>query len=392
MKIKVKMYLSILSMTLFFLSVFLLLQMYITKADYASSVMAPPENVVHDLPTKIIALNSKTLPPSEATLVGIGDILIHGIVYKDVKVGDSYNFKPLLADVKPYIENADISFANQETMIGGSEIGLSTYPTFNSPTEVGDALKDAGIDIVSMANNHTLDRGEKAIKNAIQHWNNIGMLYTGSYLNEDDQQTIRTIKANGITFSFLAYTYGTNGIPIPEGKDFLVNLINMEAMKNDIVRAKAISDAVVVSVHFGNEYQRFPNDNQKQLVRELANAGANIILGHHPHVLQPTEWVERKDGQKTFVIYSLGNFLSGQKGIYKEVGGILKLDVVKTINGSDVVIDIKNPSFLPTIVRKTAVSKYTVVPLKNIYNKDSSVYADITNHMTQLMPDMKIIE
>lgn len=392
MKIKVKMYLSILSMTLFFLSVFLLIQMYVTKADYASSVMAPPENVVHDLPTKVIALNSKTLPPSEATLVGIGDILIHGIVYKDVKVGDSYNFKPLLADVKPYIKNADISFANQETMIGGSEIGLSTYPTFNSPTEVGDALKDVGIDIVSMANNHTLDRGEKAIKNAIQHWNNIGMVYTGSYLNEEDQQTIRTLKANGITFSFLAYTYGTNGIPIPGGKDFLVNLINIEAMKNDIVRAKAISDAVVVSVHFGNEYQRLPNDNQKQLVRELANAGANIILGHHPHVLQPAEWVEREDGQKTFVIYSLGNFLSGQKGIYKEIGGILKLDVVKTINGSDVVIDIKNPSFLPTIVRKTAVSKYTVVPLKNIYNKDSSVYTDITNHMTQLMPDLKIIE
>lgn len=392
MKIKVKMYVMILSMTLFFLSVFLLLQMYITKDHYVSGVMAAPDKVALPHPTKIITANTKSLPPSEATLVGIGDILIHGIVYKDVNVGDSYNFKPLLADVKPYIEGADISFANQETMIGGKEIGLSTYPTFNSPTEVGDALKDAGIDIVSMANNHTLDRGETAIKNAIQHWNNIGMLYTGSYLNKEDKQTIRTLKANGITFSFLAYTYGTNGIPIPEGKDFLVNTINLEAMKNDIAKAKSISDAVVVSVHFGNEYQRMPNDNQKKLVRELANAGANIILGHHPHVLQPTEWVERDDGQKTFVIYSLGNFLSGQKGIYKEIGGVLKLDVQKTIKGSGVDIEIKNPSFLPTIVRKTAVSKYTVVPLKNVYNKDSSVYKDITHHMTQLMPDLKIIE
>jgi poly-gamma-glutamate synthesis protein (capsule biosynthesis protein) len=148
----------------------------------------------------------------------------------------------------------------------------------------------------------------------------------------------------------------------------------------------------VVSVHFGNEYQREPNDPQKQLVKELANAGANIILGHHPHVLQPTEWVERDDGQKTFVIYSLGNFLSGQKGIYKEVGGILRLDVEKRINGSGVEIEVKNPSFLPTIVRKTAVSKYTVVPLKNVYNKDSSVYTDITHHMTQHMPDLKIVE
>ena len=392
MKIKVKMYVSILSMTLFFLSIFLLLQMYITQNHYVSGVMTTPEKVAHQHPTKIITASTKTLPPTQATLVGIGDILIHGIVYKDVKAGNSYNFKPLLADVKSYIEDADISFANQETMIGGNEIGLSTYPTFNSPTEIGDALKDVGIDIVSMANNHTLDRGEKAIKNAIQHWNKIGMLYTGSFLNEEDQQTIRTINANGITFSFLAYTYGTNGIPIPEGKDFLVNLIDIEAMKNDITKAKSISDAVVVSVHFGNEYQRQPNENQKQIVKELANAGANIILGHHPHVLQPAEWVEREDGQKTFVIYSLGNFLSGQKGIYKDVGGILKLDVQKTINGSGVDIEIKNPSFLPTIVRKTAVSKYTVVPLKNVYNKDSSVYTDITQHMTQLMPELKIID
>ena len=392
MKIKVKMYVSILSMTLFFLSIFLLLQMYITQNHYVSGVMTTPEKVAHQHPTKIITASTKTLPPTQATLVGIGDILIHGIVYKDVKAGNSYNFKPLLADVKSYIEDADISFANQETMIGGKEIGLSTYPTFNSPSEIGDALKDVGIDIVSMANNHTLDRGEKAIKNAIQHWNKIGMLYTGSFLNEEDQQTIRTINANGITFSFLAYTYGTNGIPIPEGKDFLVNLIDIEAMKNDITKAKSISDAVVVSVHFGNEYQRQPNENQKQIVKELANAGANIILGHHPHVLQPAEWVEREDGQKTFVIYSLGNFLSGQKGIYKEVGGILKLDVQKTINGSGVDIEIKNPSFLPTIVRKTAVSKYTVVPLKNVYNKDSSVYTDITQHMTQLMPELKIID
>ena len=392
MKMKVKMYVSILSMTLFFLSIFLLLQMYITQDHYVSGIMTTPEKVAHQHPTKKITASTKTLPPTQATLVGIGDILIHGIVYKDVKVGDSYNFKPLLADVKPYIEGADISFANQETMIGGKEMGLSTYPTFNSPTEVGDALKDAGIDIVSMANNHTLDRGEKAIKNAIQHWNHIGMLYTGSYLNEEDKGSIRTLKANGITFSFLAYTYGTNGIPIPDGKDFLVNLINLEAMKNDITKAKSLSDAVVVSVHFGNEYQREPNDPQKQLVKELANAGANIILGHHPHVLQPTEWVERDDGQKTFVIYSLGNFLSGQKGIYKEVGGILRLDVEKRINGSGVEIEVKNPSFLPTIVRKTAVSKYTVVPLKNVYNKDSSVYTDITHHMTQHMPDLKIVE
>lgn len=392
MKIKLKMYLSIISLTLLFLSVFLLLQMYITQEQYVSGGTTVPGKIAKSHPTKIVNTNTKTLPPTSARLVGVGDILIHGTVYKDAKAGESYNFKPHLAHVKPYIERADLSFANQETMIGGSQLGLSTYPMFNSPYEVGDALKDAGIDIVSMANNHTLDRGEKAIQSAIQHWNEIGMLYTGSYASEEDKQTIRTLKANDITFSFLAYTYGTNGIPVPKGKNYLVNLINLENMKNDIQRAKSLSDVVVVGIHFGNEYQRLPNDNQKQLVKELANAGAHIIFGHHPHVLQPTEWIQTDDGRKTFVIYSLGNFLSGQKGIYKEIGGILQLDVEKTVGASGVDIQIKNPAFLPTIVAKTEASKFTVVPLKNVYDKNSTIYKDINQHMTQLMPDLTIIE
>ncbi|HHY73328.1 MAG TPA: CapA family protein [Bacillus bacterium] len=404
MKLNVKMYLTIISMTLFFLLALLLIQMYVTSDHYVSgdqfassdqeisATATDTSNWAQDHPNKLANHNTKSLPPTTATLVGIGDILIHGIVYKDAQIGTSYNFKPMLAQVKPYIERADIAFANQETMIGGAQLGLSTYPTFNSPFEVGDALKDAGVDIVSMANNHTLDRGEKAIQNAIQHWNKIGMAYTGSFSSEDDKQIIRTLKANDITFSFLAYTYGTNGIPVPNGKPYLVNLINLENMKKEIAEAKSISDVVVVSVHFGNEYQRQPSDQQKQLVKELANAGANIILGHHPHVLQPTDWIERDDGQKTFVIYSLGNFLSGQKGIYKEIGGILQVDVEKTVGGNGVEIEIKNPAFLPTIVTKTSASKYTVVPLKNVYNTDSSIYKDIYHHMTQWMPELTIIE
>lgn len=391
MKPKFKIYLSIVSLTFFFLSTLLLIQMYVTQDHYVSGVATDTEKAVRSHPLKKVSENAKTLPPTTARLVGIGDILIHGIVYKDAKVGNGYDFKPLLAPIKPYIQNADIAFANQETMIGGSQLGLSTYPCFNSPFEIGDALKDTGIDIVSMANNHTLDRGEKAIQNAIQHWNKIGMTYIGSYLSEEDKQSIRTLKANGITFSFLAYTYGTNGIPVPKGKPYLVNQINLENMKKDIIEAKSLSDVVVVSVHFGNEYQRMPNENQKALVKELANSGANIILGHHPHVLQPTEWIQRDDGQKAFVIYSLGNFLSGQKGIYREVGGILQLDIEKKITGNGIEINIQNPAFLPTIVTKTAASKYTVVPLEQVYHHDSKVYKDISQHMSQFMPDLKII-
>ncbi|WP_458413172.1 CapA family protein [Schinkia sp. CFF1] len=397
MKTKISMYLTIVSLTLFFLSALLLLEMYMNHTHHAMSSQFKSEttttdNIAQIHPMKLVSKYTKSLPPTTARLVGIGDILIHGIVYKDAKTANGYSFKPMLAQVKPFIENADLAFANEETMIGGSQLGLSTYPTFNSPFEVGDALKDAGVDIVSMANNHTLDRGEKAIQNAIQHWNKIGMTYTGAYKNEEDKNVIRTLKANEITFSFLAYTYGTNGIPLPKGKPYLVNLINLENMKKDIAEAKSISDVVVVSVHFGNEYQRVPNENQKALVKELANAGADIILGHHPHVLQPTEWIERQDGRRTFVVYSLGNFLSGQKGIYKETGGILQLDVEKTVGASGVEINIKNPSFLPTIVTKTNASKYTVLPLKNVYPTNTSTFKEMKHHMTKYMPELAILE
>src|SRR5690606_16862438 len=187
--------------------------------------------------------------------------------------GETFHFDDMFQAVKPYLEKPDITFANQESMIGGKELGLSTYPTFNSPFEIGDTLKRVGVDVVSMANNHTLDRGEKAILNAIQHWNKIGMLYVGAYASEEDKAKIRTIEKNGITFSFLAYTYGTNGIPVPKDKPYLVNLIDKEKIEADIQQAKELSDVVVVSLHFGNEYERMPNESQKELAQFIADAG-----------------------------------------------------------------------------------------------------------------------
>lgn len=388
---KFKMYISIVSLTLLFLSIFMLLQMYITKDQAVLGQSPLSAKMASSHATKAPVANTKYYPKTtSATLVGLGDILIHDTVYNAARgANDSYNFKPMLSTVKSFIESADIAFANQETMIGGKEMGVSTYPTFNSPYEVGDALKDAGIDIVSMANNHTLDRGEKAIQNAINHWNKLGIAYTGSYKNEEDKQQIRILEANDIRFSFLAYTYGTNGIPVPKGKDYLVNLINLETMKNEIERAKELSDVIVVSIHFGNEYQRIPNDNQKNIVNELVNAGADIILGHHPHVLQPVEWIENNNGEKAFVIYSLGNFISGQRYPYREVGGMLQLQVEKTEMGDEISIDIKNPSFFPTYVINR---KFTVIPLNEKYSSDSTFYRDIESHMKKWMPELAIIQ
>lgn len=323
---------------------------------------------------------------STATLAAVGDILVHNTVYQKASIGDDkYNFNPMFELVKPYLSKVDIAMANQETMIGGAEIGVSTYPSFNSPYEVGDALKANGIDLVTIANNHTLDRGEKAILNALNHWDEIGIPYTGSYRNAEDSLDIRTITKNGITFSFLSYTYGTNGIPVPEGKDFLVNLIELEKIKSDIQDAKGMSDVVVVSLHFGNEYQRLPSEEQKTLAKEVANAGADIIIGHHPHVLQPVEWITRDDGQKTFIVYSLGNFLSGQRWDYKDIGGILKLTVEKVTKGDEVKITVKEPAFVPTFV---IYQSFKITPLEQLTNKKAE-YDEIKKHMSQWVPDLQ---
>lgn len=331
----------------------------------------------------------------EITLSAIGDILIHDRVYEVAETDDGYDFSPMLQNVKPYLNNTDITFANQESVIGGEKVGLSTYPAFNSPAEIGDALKDDGVDIVSMANNHILDRGEEAIQNAISHWQKIGVNYTGAYKDETDQSRIRVIETgSGMDVAFLAYTYGTNGIEVPEGKDYLVNYIDEKQMKKDIKKALDEGDAVVLSLHFGEEYERMPNDEQKELVQFAADEGVDIVLGHHPHVLQPAEWIDGKDGGKMFAIYSLGNFLTGQDKPHTQVGGILKLTIRQTIENDESTIDVKEPSFMPTYV--DIDDKYKVSPMHRVTDDQLSdseeQYEEIKEHMSQWMPELEFIE
>ncbi|KSU83443.1 poly-gamma-glutamate synthesis protein (capsule biosynthesis protein) [Fictibacillus enclensis] len=321
----------------------------------------------------------------EATLGAVGDILIHDRVYNKAKTKDgSYDFNPMLKEVKPYLEKPDITVANQETMIGGEKIGLSSYPSFNSPQEVGDALKENGVDLVTLANNHTIDRGEKAILSAIEHWNKINMPYTGAFKSTEDQKTIRTLKRNDITFSFLSFTFGTNGIPVPKDKPYLVNLIDETKIKEGIQQAEKISDVVVLSLHFGNEYERMPNEEQKKLTRMAANAGADIIIGHHPHVLQPVAWIKKKNGGRAFVAYSLGNFFSGQTGPYKNIGGMMEIHVKKTVTGKKEKITLEKPSYLPTWVDRS----WHVHPIEQVPSQQQK-YKEIKKHMNQYVPELQ---
>jgi poly-gamma-glutamate capsule biosynthesis protein CapA/YwtB (metallophosphatase superfamily) len=321
------------------------------------------------------------------TIGAIGDILIHDTVYQDAFNGTEYNFNPIFENVKNTLESPDVLTANQESMLGGTDIGVSSYPMFNSPHEVADALVNTGVDIVSLANNHTLDKGERGILSATDYLNSIGLPHVGSYLNEEDRQKLRIINKNGIKLAFLSYTYGTNGIPIPDGKDFLVNLINRDLMSDEIHRAKKEADVVIMSIHWGNEYQRIPTDEQKELANFLANEGVDIIFGSHPHVLQPMEWIQNEDGRKTFVIYSLGNFISGQVRDYKDIGGMATVEITKHVTETGKNIELSNPAFYPTFVSSQRSSHYQVVPLENAgsfgLQNAAARYQEIQDHMTQ---------
>lgn len=277
--------------------------------------------------TKPNILNKNEDKHYEASLIAVGDYLIHSSVYKDANRlanGDGYDFKPMISYIKEIVSNYDIAYYNQETILGGSELGLSDYPTFNSPYEAGDAMLDAGFNLVSLATNHTMDSGKKAVENSCKYWQSKeNVLTAGSYCSEEERNKINIKETNNIKYTMLNYTYGTNGMPV--ANDYLVNVwptdidnINnpekdtkyqayKKQVKEDIDKVKDKVDFLIVAMHWGVEYTHEPTAYEKDMASYLASLGVNLIIGTHPHVIQPVTWID-----DTLVIYSLGNFISAQ--------------------------------------------------------------------------------
>jgi len=261
---------------------------------------------------------------NKLSLVMVGDSLIHNAVYYDAKTDDGYDFKPMLEEMKTIISKYDLAFYNQETILGGAGIGLSHYPRFNSPYEVGDAFLDSGFNLVSLANNHTLDRGEQAIINSCNYWRSKDAYVSGSYCSQNERDNIEIREKNGIKYALLSYTTWTNGLKVPGGKQYYLNIYNKELVKKDIESVRDKVDLLMVSMHFGSEYTHTPTNRQKQIASYLADLDVDIIIGHHPHVVQPIEYIG-----DTLVIYSLGNFISAQRGVSRLTGLMVSLDVEK---------------------------------------------------------------
>lgn len=267
------------------------------------------------------------------SVITAGDALIHNGVYIDAntyKVGSDgyyiYDFTKMFTDIKPIIEPYDLKFYNQETIIGGKKLGLSNYPLFNSPDEIGLDLVKTGFNMVNLASNHTLDKFENGATYSANMWKNQeGVYAVGNYSSKEERDEIRIEEKNGITYTLLGYTYGTNGIPVPQGKDYLVNLYSDAKAKEDIEKVRDQVDIVMVSMHWGTEYVHVPTTEQRRQAAYLASLGVDVIIGHHPHVIQPIEFVD-----DTLVIYSLGNFISAQDGTAKRVGMMAAFTINKT--------------------------------------------------------------
>ncbi|MDG5790050.1 CapA family protein [Evansella sp. AB-P1] len=286
------------------------------------------------------------------TVGAVGDVLLHDRVYDLAKVGEGkYDFSPMLEEVEELLMRPDFLMANMESMPGGVDIGLSGYPAFNSPKEIVTNLQDVGVDMLIGANNHTIDRGLRAVENAINFYDEVGMDYVGVYRDEEDRQRDRIVEIEDISIGVLAYTYGTNGIPIPTGHEYVVSLIDKERIAGDVENLKEKVDVLVVHMHWGPEYVREPDQQQRQLAQYLAELEVDIVFGHHPHVLQPIDViVQEESGHETTVFYSLGNFFSGQYFDFTDIGGLGTVEITKVTEGDETDISIVLPQIEPTVV------------------------------------------
>lgn len=271
--------------------------------------------------------------PITLNMLSVGDNLIHDGIYEQAKRragGNGYDFSFCYARVKDTVSKADIATINQETIVAKS-YAPAGYPLFNSPQELGQEVQAIGFDVANLANNHMLDKTTKGLLEAIDFWDNLdGIMRTGAYKDADDLNRVEYIEKDGIKIGLVGITQYTNGLSLPAGSPLeILYTDELETIERKIKEAKAACDIVLVNVHWGSEYTTTPSQDQRNLAKRMATWGAGVIIGHHPHVLQPVEWIDNEDGTRTLVAYSLGNFISQQNTAARVIGGMLHYQLTK---------------------------------------------------------------
>lgn len=316
----------------------------------------------------VFSSNPFNLKPTELRVMVVGDILMHSPVtnagfYPNT---NGYNYESMFELVSPIFANADYVIGNLETPLGGAEFGYTGYPRFNAPKELADALKKAGVDVLTTANNHSMDKLEKGLINTLNHLDEYGIKHTGTFRSEAEKVEPLILKANDISIGIIANTYGTNGLPVPKDKPYLVNMLDVETIKEEVERLKENNvDYIFAMVHFGYEYHRLPSKEQEEWTNKMLELGVDFVLGSHPHVVQPLRIING-DGNESDkgVIYSLGNFLSDQRWDWKDYGIIL--DIIIEKNHIEQTIKLKEVNVIPTFVVISYINgrrTYQVLPI-----------------------------
>ena len=304
---------------------------------------------VADVTTAYAFVDSKTVSQDDATVVMVGDVLMHDkLIASGEQEDGTYNYDHLFSNVKEDIGSADIAIVNQETILGGKELRLTGYPSFNSPYEVGDAEADAGFDVILQGTNHALDRSARGIENCLDFWEKFypDIEVLGIHDSADDQRELCIVESKGIKIAILNYTYGTNGIQMPKGKGYLVDYLDEKRVRADIARAEKEADITIVCPHWGIEYSLEASDYQKKWAEIFLECGADLCIGTHPHVIEPIEILDDDKGDKMPVYYSIGNFVnatSGQgKGVANRmIGGMAEITIARNKDGKAYVKETK---------------------------------------------------
>lgn len=339
------------------------------------------------------------------SLIMAGDMLVHDKIYNEARKNannNGYDFKQMLTYIKDIVKDYDLAYYNEEVVLGGSSIGLSSYPAFNSPYEVGLDMIDTGFNMVSLATNHTLDRGIKAIENSLDFWNSTDVYTAGSYKTMEERNNIKIKEKNNITYAMLNYTYGTNGIKRPNGYESYVNIWDMSnknsyeeyknVVKQDIENIRNKVDVLIVAMHFGEEYNFNTTWYQEDSSNFLSSLGVDIIIGTHSHVLGPIKWINN-----TLVIYSLGNFLSAHEvvNISNRIGLLSSIDIVKEVKDNNTTIKLENLNNDLIYTYHNNYKDFKVIPFSNsdinkYLDNASSIYDKYSKYVTSLDNNINI--
>jgi poly-gamma-glutamate synthesis protein (capsule biosynthesis protein) len=313
----------------------------------------------------------------ELTLSAVGDNLIHTPIFKKAAKGDgTYDFTPMYEHVKDYIASYDISVVNQETIFVEDDSNVSSYPCFGTPEDMGEALIDTGFDVVLSATNHTWDKGITGVTDTLNYWAKYPEItLLGIHDSEEDYEQIDYMTKNNIDLALFNYTYGLNGFTLPSDKKYLVNLLDdKEKFLNDVKSVEDQVDFTVCFLHIGTEYTYTPTDFQKDYIADLIDAGADLVICAHPHVVEPYEMVTTDSGNSALVYYSCGNFISAQDAPDRMLGGMASVTLKKTVDGDTETNEIASYDFIPLVTHFNS-SVHTVYRLEDYTDELASQHS-----------------